>query len=431
MVRRSTNTSKRRDTGLVVSSCEESTERRPAADPVVLLEEDDARSRWQYRHVVNRRNWVFDLALAVVVGVLGQLEAWIGLGATHRQGPLWVQSLLYAITAALLVFRRIRPLGCLIAIVVVSVAEFAVVGSPEGFAVAVPMLIAIYTVSSRLAWRRSWIALALAVVLWVAWAFLDPANEGFAERLGALVWLAPSTMAWLVGSLVRVTRLNTEQRRLNREQRAAQAVAEERSRIARELHDVVGHSVSVMTVQASAVRRRLRPEQEIERRALEAVEETGRDALAEMRRMVSRLRAGPGEPELAPAPGLDQIEQLIGSVRAAGLPVSVMITGNPRALSPGLDVTAYRLVQEGLTNALRHARRPRHAQVSIDYGDEQITLAVRDDGEPAPPGATAGEPGHGLVGMSERVAMYDGSLIAQPRCDGGFELVATLALDAG
>jgi signal transduction histidine kinase len=318
----------------------------------------------------------------------------------------------------------------LIAIVAVSMVEFAVVGSPEGFAVAVPALVATYTVGSRVALRRSWIAVVVSMVSWVAWAFLDPINERLSQRLGSLVWLAPSIIAWLVGSLVRVTRLNAEHRRLNREQRAQRAVAEERSRIARELHDVIGHSVSVMTVQASAVRRRLRPEQEVERRALEAVEATGRDALAEMRRMVSVLRSAPSEPELAPAPGLDQIEQLIGSMRAAGLPVSVMVTGKPRALPPGLDVTAYRLVQEGLTNALRHARSPRHAEVSIDYGAERITLAVRDDGEAAPHGAPAGEAGHGLVGMSERVALYDGSLVAQPLSGGGFEMVATLPSEA-
>ena len=151
-------------------------------------------------------------------------------------------------------------------------------------------LIATYTVGSLLAWRRAFIALALSVLVWVSWAFLDPMNAGPADFFGALVWLAPGIIAWLIGSLVRATRLNAEQRRLNREQRAAQAVAEERNRIARELHDVIGHSVSVMTVQASAVRRRLAAEQVVERRALETVEATGREALAEMRRMVGVLR---------------------------------------------------------------------------------------------------------------------------------------------
>ena len=244
----------------------------------------------QYRRDVSRRNWAFDIALAAVVGVLGQLEVWLGIGSTHRQGPLWAQSLLYAVTALLLVGRRVRPLACLTAMVVVSIVEFVAVGSPEGFGVSVALLIATYTVGNRLEWGRSWIALVLSVVVWVTWAAFDPMNTTFAEAVSSLVWLTPSIIAWLLGALVRVSRLNAEQRRVNREQRASQAVAEERNRIARELHDVIGHSVSVMTVQASAVRRRLTPEQAVERQALETVETVGREALAEMRRMVGVLR---------------------------------------------------------------------------------------------------------------------------------------------
>jgi hypothetical protein len=165
---------------------------------------------------------------------------------------------LYAVTALLLVARRVRPLACLTAMVVVSVVEFVAVGSPEGFAVSMALLIATYTVGNRLEWRRSWVGLALSVVVWVTWAVFDPMNTTFSERVSSLVWLTPSIIAWLLGALVRVTRLNAEQRRINREQRASQAVAEERNRIARELHDVIGHSVSVMTVQASAVARRSR-----------------------------------------------------------------------------------------------------------------------------------------------------------------------------
>jgi signal transduction histidine kinase len=378
---------------------------------------------------VTRRNWAFDIALAVAVGALGQLEAWWGVGSTHRQGPLWIQSVLYAITAVLLVFRRVRPLACMIAMVGVSLIEFATVGSPEGFSVALAPLIATYTVASLLAWRRALIALALSVLVWVSWAFFDPMNDRPAYFVGALVWLAPGIIAWLIGSLVRVTRLNAEQRRLNREQRAAQAVAEERNRIARELHDVIGHSVSVMTVQASAVRRRLAAEQDVERRALEAVEATGREALAEMRRMVGVLRQPDADPELTPALGLDQVGRLAAKFRSAGLPVSVSVTGTVRELAPGLDLTAYRLVQEGLTNALRHARNPRRAEVCIDYSEDRLVLAVRDDGMPIPDVASSGDAGAGLLGMRERVAVYNGSLIAGARPGGGFELQATLPLE--
>jgi signal transduction histidine kinase len=378
---------------------------------------------------VSRRNWAFDIALAAVVGLLGQLEVWWGIGSTHRQGPLWVQSLLYAVTALLLVFRRVRPLACLSAMVVVSVVEFVAVGSPEGVGVSVALLIATYTVGNRLEWRRSWIALVLSVVVWVAWAAFDPMNGSLAEGLSSLVWLTPSIIAWLLGALVRVTRLNAEQRRINREQRAFQAVAEERNRIARELHDVIGHSVSVMTVQASAVRRRLTPDQAVERQALETVETVGREALAEMRRMVGVLRQSGDGTELEPTPGLDQVDQLVERFRAGGLSVALSVTGVPRDLAPGLDLTAYRLVQEGLTNTLRHAQDPRCAEVMINYGTDRIELAVRDDGRYPDGSAPTAEAGNGLLGMRERVAVYGGSLVAQARPERGFELIATLPLE--
>ena len=377
---------------------------------------------------VSRRNWAFDIALAVVVGLLGQLEAWWGIGSTHRQGPLWAQSLLYAVTALLLVGRRVRPLACLAAIVTVSVVEFASVGSPEGFAVSVAPLIATYTVGNRLDWRRSWVGLLLAVLVWVLWAALDPMNQGLVERLGSMVWLTPAVIAWLLGALVRSARLNAEQRSINREQQASRAVAEERNRIARELHDVVGHSVSVMTVQTSAVRRRLAPEQAVERQALESVEAVGREALAEMRRMVGALRDAEDahHRELEPMPSLDRVDRLAEKFRAAGLPVSLSVTGAVRDLAPGLDLTAYRLVQEGLTNALRHARDPQRVEVAIDYGADRLELAMRDDGRRPPGSSPTAEEGNGLVGMRERVTVYGGSLVARVRPEGGFELVATL-----
>jgi signal transduction histidine kinase len=398
-------------------------------DWFVLREEDAGLTPGKYGRLVSRRNWAFDIAVAVVVGVLGQLEAWWGIGSTHRQGPLWVQSLLYAVTAVLLVARRVRPLGCLAAMALVSLVEFVAVGSPEGYALGLAPLIATYTVGNRLDWRRSWIALVLNGVIGVSWSVLDPLTKGFAETVDSLIWGTPFIIAWLVGALVRVSRLNLEQRRINREQRAFQTVVEERNRIARELHDVIGHSVSVMTVQASAVRRRLAPEQAVERQALETVEATGREALAEMRRMVGVLRGSGADTELEPTPGLDQVDRLVEKFRGAGLPVTLSVTGTARELAPGLDLTAYRLVQEGLTNTLRHARNPRHAEVAIDYGADRIELAVRDDGQSAAASASPAEASNGLLGMEERVALYGGSLVARARPGDGFELVATLPLE--
>jgi len=211
-----------------------------------------------------------------------------------------------------------------------------------------------------------------------------------------------------------------------REERASAAVAEERARIARELHDVVGHSVSVMTVQASGVRRLLRPDQDREREALLVVERTGREALAEMRRMVGVLRRPEEAPALAPQPSLDHLSRLIEQAREAGLPVELRVEGDAGQLPAGVDLTAYRLVQEGLTNVVKHAQATR-AEVLVDYGDSYLEVTVSDNGKGVGNGDGGG---HGLVGMRERVSVYGGELDAGPQPGGGYRLRAKLPLTA-
>lgn len=216
-----------------------------------------------------------------------------------------------------------------------------------------------------------------------------------------------------------------------READALRAVIEERTRIARELHDVVGHSVSVMTVQTSGVRRLLRPEQGQEREALIAVERTGREALAEMRRVVGALREPEGGPALSPQPSLNRVETLVAHARETGLPVDLEIEGEPVPLPAGVDLTAYRLVQEGLTNAIKHAAA-RHAEVRVRYDRGHVEIEVSDDGRGVDVAdATSNGSGHGLVGMRERVSIYGGELDAGPRPEGrGFRLRARLPVDA-
>jgi signal transduction histidine kinase len=209
-----------------------------------------------------------------------------------------------------------------------------------------------------------------------------------------------------------------------REERARVAVAEERARIARELHDVVGHSVSVMTVQASGVRRLLRPDQDREREALLVVERTGREALAEMRRMVGVLRRPEEAPALAPQPSLDHLSRLVEQAREAGLPVELRIEGEATQLPAGVDLTAYRLVQEGLTNVVKHAQATR-AEVLVNYGDSYLEVTVKDDGKGVGNGDGGGQ---GLVGMRERVSVYGGELDAGPQAGGGYRLRAKLPL---
>ncbi len=375
---------------------------------------------------MTRRDVLLDLLVAGAVLVVVQLEAWSGVAATHRQGPHWVQALGYGCVALLLVGRRVAPLGTFAAMVAVYALQFAVVGSPEGFGVAVPPVVAAYSVARWERRRPAWWGLVLILVLGTAWSLFDPATPAtLSGRAAQTAWWTPWVIGWLIGALVRSRSQAAEQRRLRRQDLAARAVTEERNRIARELHDVIGHSVSIMTVQASAVRRRLGDQQATEREALEIVETTGREALAEMRRMVEVLRADGTTADLAPAPGLTQLPGLVEQFDSAGLPVHVSVTGPPQPLAPGLDLTAYRLIQEGLTNSLRHAVSPTRAEVLIAFEEHELRIAIRDDGRPV-----AGvDPGHGLMGLRERVSVYGGDLVARPLPAGGVELVATLPME--
>jgi signal transduction histidine kinase len=237
--------------------------------------------------------------------------------------------------------------------------------------------------------------------------------------------------AWSVGFSLRPRTQQTAELRRRAEaaerapaEEARRAVAEERARIARELHDVVAHSVSVMVVQVAGVRRLLPPEQERERQALETAEKTGRQALAELRRLLGVLRTEAGRPDLRPQPGLATIEQLMEQVRGAGLPVELAVEGEPVELPPGIDLAAFRIVQEALANALEHAG-PAHAWVRVRYAAGELELTVSNDGRTAAAGA-----GYGLVGMKERVNLYGGRLEAGPRDGGGFSVSASLPLEA-
>jgi len=246
----------------------------------------------------------------------------------------------------------------------------------------------------------------------------------FPAILFAIVWLAGNALG---AKLTQYRKVEERAERLEREreEQARAAVAEERARIARELHDVVGHSVSVMTVQASGVRRLLRPEQEREREALLIVEQTGREALAEMRRLVGVLRRPEEAPALAPQPSLEHLDKLVDQVRESGLTVDLTVEGEAAKLPASVDLAAYRLVQEGLTNTLKHAQAHR-AEVLVRYGNGEVELVVADDGN----GVGGGDGGgHGLVGLRERIAVCGGQLETGPRTGGGYEVRARLPMN--
>jgi signal transduction histidine kinase len=280
--------------------------------------------------------------------------------------------------------------------------------------------------------RRAVLLLLLGYVVTAVIVVHDPE----ASFVGDWAWVnGIATIAWFSGLSIHVrasqAALLEERSALldaRREAEKRSAVAEERARIARELHDVVAHSVTVMTVQTGAVRRLLHEDQAREREALETVESTGRQALVEMRRLLGVLReTDPGSAGgLGPQPGLAALDELVEQVRQSGLPVELSVAGEHPQLPPGVDVTAYRVVQEALTNALKHGGRDAQARVEVRFDPEAVELEVANDGRLAGPGDGLG---HGLVGMRERVGIFGGTLEAAPQDGGGFLVRARLPLE--
>lgn len=320
---------------------------------------------------------------------------------------------------AALAWRRRLPLGVAVTVVAVN---FVV--NPDGqLSTLLALVLAAFTVGSEVDPPRAWIGLGLLTVPFLAvmtYQGLEPSDFAAA----AVFLVGP----WLVGAALRqrsiraaeaVDRAAQLERR--RDEDLAAVAAHERLRIARELHDVVSHSISVVAIQTQAVRRRLAPGQEREAADLAAVETTARQALAEMRRIFGALRSDDESPALTPQPGLAELGRLAEQVRAAGLPVDLSISGEPTELPPGVDLAAYRIVQEGLTNALRHASA-RRTQVHVRHTPTAVQVTVDDDGC----GPSGQDAGHGLVGIRERVALYGGTMVFGPGPVAGSRLAATL-----
>jgi signal transduction histidine kinase len=380
-----------------------------------------------------RRSWELGREYWFDLLVVAGLAAWVVDAAiyVHRsdgpKGPLWFDVLaILAFTTPFLVRRR-YPGGTLVAIAIaIALASFV-----DGRLLTHPFVSFLFALAICFRWgmRPARLQSVAGLVLTVGVAALVTVNDP-KGKVGDFVWdVITFTVAWVIGFAVgdKYREVDEAKERAalaerEREERARRAVADERARIARELHDVVGHSVSVMTVQASAVRRLLEPDQDRVGEALQVVEQTGREALAEMRRMVGVLRHAEDGPTLAPQPSLEQLERLVEHTRNAGLPVDLRVEGDPVQLPTGIDLTAYRLVQEGLTNAIKHAGANR-AEVLVRYAAGHVELTVSDDGCGEGDG---GGGGHGLVGMRERVSVYGGKLEAGSRPEGGFRLRARL-----
>ena len=355
--------------------------------------------------------------------LLGQAEAWAGLFSSERTGPRWALAAAYAICAVALFFRRRDPLAVALVIAAALMTDFAAFGSSDGIGAFLMPLIAAYTLGAGDSQRRGLIGLAALLAMGAVWDAADPSDDGrLTEHVGQVIWLLPWVIAFFVGLYWRRRRTNLERAAREHAERAERAVAEERTRIARELHDAIGHSVAVMTVQTSAVRRLLHGDQDKERAALETVEATGREAMAEMRKIVGVLRSGDETPDLAPPPSLAQLDRLAGNFRQAGLAVDVEVVGDITAVAPGLSATVYRVVQESLTNTLKHAAAGR-VRVLIECRADRLEITVTDDGRG---GAADPAKGAGLTGMRERVRVYGGTLLAGPAAGGGFTVHAVL-----
>ena len=389
-----------------------------------------------YRCHVDRINeflrvWWVESA-AVLLALAGVVE---GLASATvdgvSRGPGWLLPFEVALMALPLLFVKRFPFAAPVATVLIGVGiSIATTGKAiTGAFVAILLLNLTAWLFGRLDRRSAVVGLLLiyaaVIVVDTQADELTAADIGFPWFLFTLFWAASVFVTSREGQ---AREAEERAQRLAVEQEAAslQAVAEERQRIARELHDVIAHSVSVMTVQAGAVRRLLLPDQERERQALEVVESTGREALTEMRRLVGLLREHGAMPEFAPQPSLRTLDILIGTVREAGLEVELDVQGKARELPPGVDLSAYRLVQEALTNTLKYAG-PAQAWVTLRWRDDELELEVANNGSSE---AASNGAGHGLAGMRERVALCGGTLETGPRDGGGFVVRCHLPLES-
>jgi signal transduction histidine kinase len=339
---------------------------------------------------------------------------------------------LYLIMAAGVAFRRKSPL---LAVVLTGVAgNLAIMaGVPMNniFAPILAFLIVTYSVSAQSDRRRALIGLAVIVLsVWGAITFANQPHGPGDYLQSGLLWGA----AWVAGRAVWyrfAQAMSAERRAVMAENETAevaqQSVVLERARIARELHDIVSHGLSLMIIQAGAAERVLDTSSLKVDMALKAIQNVGRDALVEMQRLLAVLRLEDPEDGLAPQPSLSQLDQLIASVRTAGLPVNLTIEGEVRKLPPGLDLCLYRLIQEALTNALKHSGRAQ-TRVHLHFGTDHVELEVIDTGTQKPTQVAPG--GHGLIGMRERVAAYGGRLDTGALPGGGFAVRANLPVTA-
>jgi signal transduction histidine kinase len=376
------------------------------------------------------RRYGFDV-LIVLAAVEMAAEVALRYGAPDGPTtPKWFAVPATALIVLPLLARRRLPFAAPLAVWIVAALLSFIDGRLVGFTTtaSVAGLVAAFLLGNLADRTQARIGLVVVLAGAATLMYNNPSHT-----LGELI-LIPTMflIGWLAGLALRQRATQAE----DAEERAARAereravatriaVAEERARIARELHDIVAHSVSVMVLQVGAVRHRLPPELADDRDALMDVEKAGRGALGEMRRLLGAMHDGQ-EAELAPQPGLDNLDALVERVGRAGLPVRFHVEGDAVQLPRAVDLSAYRIVQEGLTNSLKHSRASQ-ADITVRYGNDDLELEVRDDGVGV---ANSDGLGHGLLGIRERVKIYGGEMSAGAGPEGGFVLTARLPLEA-
>jgi signal transduction histidine kinase len=331
-------------------------------------------------------------------------------------------------------WRRRAPLAMICVYLVVGLVNEALDGGlfsfPAGdggdevppFATLITGAVAFYSLGAHARDDRARLGLGLGLA--GQWAIVFVSGQ---VDFGSFFFSAAlAVISWLIGrnTRARVHRLAAAER--EQEQRTRIALGDERARIAREFHDVVAHSVGVMVVQAEGARRVLERDPERAREALDSIEQTGRTALEDMRRSLGVLRRDDFDPALQPQPGIDDVGDLLEQARESGLAVEYAVEGEPRTLPQGVDLSAYRIVQEALTNTIKHAGRV-PTRITVRYGERELTLEVSDSG-PGPSANGGGGSGQGLIGMRERVELHGGELVTGPGPDGGFIVRASFPL---
>jgi signal transduction histidine kinase len=357
---------------------------------------------------------IVDAGMGLAGAGLTAVAVWDpGLAGTRIAGPLWLLALLPLVIGLPLSLRRRAPVAMLLLISAGIALQCLITRHPPQVLELLVLFAGGYSLGVHASLRRAAAGLSISAVLILS------ARSGLS--------VIPILGCWLAGVLVRARRQSVALTGRNAalERQAEQAAAAERARIARELHDIVAHHLSVVVLQAAGARASGKSADG----ALEKIENSGRQALAETRRLLGVLRDPDEETGLAPQPGIGELDALAASVRAAGLPVNLVISGERAGVPAAVDVSVYRIVQEALTNILKHAG-PARADVTIGCADEAVMIEITDDGTPEalsqPPAG-----GHGLAGMRERAAIFGGELHAGPRPGGGFAVRARLPLGDG